>query len=246
MTNPKDIERLAEIIWDGRKRAVGDDDDAQPFAGASSRIRTQYMRQAEEVAKLLAQDRAKEAPADLRTAMAEAIATWQMRHAVVCEHTQMIEYGRAADAVLAIRDGEMDRLRAELAECKRLSTSPMRDEATGLETLCALLHASGAADPNVIKDVAWRTFNLIRAFREQGTELDQLAEQMKQSRDIDLIRRAISDPGQFTERKRFNDDGYESLPAWSARAVIRALDIAATNAAPATQQASARTLDGGT
>lgn len=74
---------------------------------------------------------------------------------------------------------EAKQLRAELDERKRLSTSPTRDDATGLETLCALLHAAGTADPNVIKDVAWRTFGLIRAWREQGDERDRLAEQVR-------------------------------------------------------------------
>lgn len=61
-----------------------------------------------------------------------------------------------------------------MSDEQRVSTSPIRDEATGLETLCAFLHASGSADSNVIKDVAWRTFNLIRAWREQGAEVERL------------------------------------------------------------------------
>lgn len=66
---------------------------------------------------------------------------------------------------------------------QRVSTSPIRDEATGLETLCALLHTAGSADPNVIKDVAWRTSNLIRAWREQGAEVERLREGERRQRE---------------------------------------------------------------
>lgn len=58
-------------------------------------------------------------------------------------------------------------------------------------------------------------------------ERDAVREQMKRVRDIDVIRPAIADPGQFVKRHRERRDGewiYESLPAWCARAVIRALD----------------------
>ena len=74
---------------------------------------------------------------------------------------------------------------------RRVSTSPVRDEATGLETLCAFLHASGSADSNVIKDVAWRTFNLIRAWREQGAE----AERLRAERDtaVATVEKALAD-----------------------------------------------------
>jgi chromosome segregation ATPase len=66
-------------------------------------------------------------------------------------------------------EDERDEARAELAERKRLSTSPTRDDLTGLETLCALLHAAEESDP-AVKDVAWRTFALIRAYREREAE----------------------------------------------------------------------------
>ncbi|WP_433225474.1 hypothetical protein [Actinomadura formosensis] len=40
---------------------------------------------------------------------------------------------------------------------------------------------------------------------------------------VKLIRLAISDPGAFVKRRRFNDDDYETLPAWCTRAVLAAL-----------------------
>lgn len=51
-----DDERLAEILWTARKRALGDDDDGT-FATRSARIRKQYANEAAEVAKLLGQVR---------------------------------------------------------------------------------------------------------------------------------------------------------------------------------------------
>jgi uncharacterized coiled-coil DUF342 family protein len=128
---PMSTERLAEILWTSRALALGDDPADHPFADVSARLRTQYTREAEEVAKLLDQDRADPAPADLRIAYADAIAAWQMRHAVVCEHTQVISYGEAANAVLAVRDGEMDQLRAELDEARNqtVTAGTERDEA---------------------------------------------------------------------------------------------------------------------
>ncbi|MCP9947332.1 hypothetical protein [Actinomadura madurae] len=68
---------------------------------------------------------------------------------------------------------EVERLRAELADRKRLSTSPTRDDVTGLETLCAAVHAAPEVGREVVKDVAWRTFGLIRAWREQGDEVER-------------------------------------------------------------------------
>ncbi|MFB4306918.1 hypothetical protein [Actinomadura sp. GTD37] len=89
---------------------------------------------------------------------------------------------RDVGAVQAERDAALDeagtahneavRLRTELAELKRLGTSPTRDDLTGLETLCALLHSADETDP-AAKDVAWRAFALIRAHREQRAEVEQ-------------------------------------------------------------------------
>lgn len=45
---------------------------------------------------------------EMRTRAAEALADWQMRHAVVCEHTQIIDYGAAADAVTAVLLGDIE------------------------------------------------------------------------------------------------------------------------------------------
>lgn len=75
-----------------------------------------------------------------------------------------------------------------LAERKRLSTSPTRDDLTGLETMTALLHAADETD-SAVKDLAWRTFALIRAYREQGeyreanTQLQQLVAMRAEERD---------------------------------------------------------------
>lgn len=41
----------------------------------------------------------------LRARAAEALRDWHARRTVVCEHTQIIDYGAAADAVLAALDG---------------------------------------------------------------------------------------------------------------------------------------------
>jgi hypothetical protein len=50
-----------------------------------------------------------------------------------------------------------------------LSTEELR----GLESLCAGLYGATETDP-LVKDVAWRTFALIRAHREQANEVDRL------------------------------------------------------------------------
>lgn len=47
---------------------------------------------------------------------------------------------------------------------------------------------------------------------------------LERTRDPKLIRLAISDPGAFVKRERFNDGDYETVPAWGARAVLRAFD----------------------
>lgn len=67
---------------------------------------------------------------------------------------------------VATAEHDRDEARAELAECKRLSTGPTRDDLTGLETRCALLHAAADTDP-LAKEVTWRAFALIRSHREQ-------------------------------------------------------------------------------
>lgn len=57
-------------------------------------------------------------------------------------------------------------------------------------------------------------------------ERDRLAEQVKRSEQVEVIRPAIADPGQFVKRRREHRDGewiYESVPAWAARAVVLAL-----------------------
>lgn len=46
-------------------------------------------------------------------------------------------------------------------------------ELRGLETTCALLRAAAETEP-LVKDVAWRTFALIRAHRKQKAEVERL------------------------------------------------------------------------
>lgn len=60
-----------------------------------------------------------------------------------------------------------------LAEVDRLRTPPPPGELRGLDAMCAALHAATETDP-VVKEVAWRTFALIRAHREQSVEVDRL------------------------------------------------------------------------
>jgi hypothetical protein len=60
-----------------------------------------------------------------------------------------------------------------LAEVDRLRTPPPPSELRGLDAMCAALHAAAETDP-VVKEVAWRTFALIRAHREQTAEVDRL------------------------------------------------------------------------
>ena len=57
-----------------------------------------------------------------REVAANAIATYQASHMLVCEHTQIISYGGCADAVLAALDehdaDELQALRKEVAELR--------------------------------------------------------------------------------------------------------------------------------
>jgi hypothetical protein len=59
---------------------------------------------------------------DLRDRYAEAIRAKFDKTAVVCDHSQVISFGALADAVLAVRDEELERLRAELAGVKAHAT----------------------------------------------------------------------------------------------------------------------------
>lgn len=73
--------------------------------------------------------RAEQAPGDQerRDLAAATIAAFRARRMVVCEHTQLIEYGGCADAVLAALArwdaGAAERLGAELATAQRLLSS---------------------------------------------------------------------------------------------------------------------------
>lgn len=72
----------------------------------------------------------------LREQIAEALAIWYGQSALVCEHTQLIEHGPAAVAVmsvvqpeLAAKDTEIERLREALAR-----TDAMREENLAIAT----------------------------------------------------------------------------------------------------------------
>jgi hypothetical protein len=54
------------------------------------------------------------------------------------------------------------------------------DQLRGLESMCAALHAATETDP-LVKEVAWRTFALIRAHREQTAEVDRLTSERDQA-----------------------------------------------------------------
>ncbi|WP_433233870.1 hypothetical protein [Actinomadura nitritigenes] len=53
-----------------------------------------------------------------------------------------------------------------------------------------------------------------------AAELDRLGGHLTDPR---LIRLAISDPGAFVKREKFENGDYESIPAWGARAVVEVL-----------------------
>jgi hypothetical protein len=55
------------------------------------------------------------------------------------------------------------------------STPLSADQLRGLESMCAALHGASETDP-VVKEVAWRTFALISAHREQCSDVTRLTE----------------------------------------------------------------------
>ncbi|MEO3869403.1 hypothetical protein ABGB18_11275 [Nonomuraea sp. B12E4] len=101
------------------------------------------------------------------------------------------------------------------------------DELRGLESLCAALYGATETEP-VVKDVAWRTFALIRAHREQGVEVDRLnqavevlgtALQIDSMAVIDELKRhagdaclPIADVERFLKRER--DEHAKGSLAW--------------------------------
>jgi chromosome segregation ATPase len=127
--------------------------------------------------------------------------------------------GDASDSAASL---ERWRERAEQAEAEREHAySALSDQGR------AVVDSTGSLEDGLNFDALAKSAEvsgLVDALVDVRGDRDSLAEQVKRTRDVDLIRRAISDPGAFVERQRFIDDVYESVPAWSARAVLHALD----------------------
>jgi 16S rRNA C1402 (ribose-2'-O) methylase RsmI len=316
---PLSSERLAEILWTARKAALGDGDDGSTFATVSARLRTQYARFADEVAKQLAQDRGGPAPSvgkdpaaevaqlraelDQKTRWSDSVeqrleaekrahrATREQADELRTLHeeflegllqhvTEQYEDDTPGESIIitwtqdqalardrAIRDaGDEVAHRQQLLEQIRKAVADEQVAATPLAVHIAqlidqarldqpapsgwkeraeeLVDAAAAAtalaqDAEAEAKEEARTADVLRANRDQlhnklqaahayieelKAEQGSLAEQVKRAADVDLIRRAISDPGAFLQRERLNGDDYESLPAWGARAVVRAYD----------------------
>lgn len=88
------------------------------------------------------------------------------------------------------------------------------------------VHADTVADALTALFTTRLADQVERIIGELGTvieERDEAREQVKHATDLKLIRFAISDPGAFVKRERVHDDQYETVPAWSARAVVVAL-----------------------
>lgn len=86
-------ERLAEILWTARKRALGDGDDGHTFATQSPRIRKQYERFAAEVAKRLDQGHDAKYWHDTYQQAANAFDGFltELLELLPCEHTEMLD-----------------------------------------------------------------------------------------------------------------------------------------------------------
>lgn len=98
-----------------------------------------------------------------------------------CNPTARVYTDTDADFIAQARQDIPDLL----TEVERLRTPPPPGELLGLETLCAALHAASETDP-LVKDVAWRTFALIRAHREQSAEVERLKARIKAALDLTL------------------------------------------------------------
>jgi hypothetical protein len=179
--------RNYEVLQGRALTLEGERDDARVEAGQLRAERDQARQDAKRVVSVLEnagrdreeqrhraetaeseRDRARDTARRANTVLNE-----QVDRAVQAEGER--DQARADLAEQTARNGELiaemqrtraaaDEARAKLAERERLSTSPTRDDLTGLETRCALLHAASDTAP-VVKDVAWRAFALIRAYR---------------------------------------------------------------------------------
>ncbi|WP_242890175.1 hypothetical protein [Actinomadura litoris] len=114
-------ERLAEAIYIARQIDVGDT-DVRPFSTASPRVRTQYLRKAAEVARLVGEFR--DQPADVTV--------------VITADTSGVEDG-VKDATIATLEHQITALtqRAEAAEAER---APLAEQVERARATAAELH----------------------------------------------------------------------------------------------------------
>ncbi|TDD32465.1 hypothetical protein E1287_22520 [Actinomadura sp. KC06] len=110
-------------------------------------------------------------------------------------------------------EARKDELEKELADARTEIEQFRADRARAVEALGDV----GRAAEEVSGDLEDGINAELTAAR---AEVEQLAER---AADEGLIRLAISDPGAFVKRQRFNDGDYETVPSWGARAVVVAL-----------------------
>jgi hypothetical protein len=163
MSDPTSTERLAEILWTARKRALGDHDD-KPFSQASPRIRKQYAKEAEQVAKLLGRDRAKV------EYLGAEISSRSASHAVALDQMQTM-----ALTALAERD-EAQGKATFLTEVMARTVLLGADDAIGMvRALTQNLTGTEVIDPDQARQV-------IAGLDKQQADQDGLAEQRDQAR----------------------------------------------------------------
>lgn len=128
-------------------------------------------------------------------------------------------YSEDVPALLA----EVERLRLDLADTRRF-LDHWRASYERLSRQLLRRHFAWQSARRGRRSARLLNTELIRSMELLRTERDRLAEQVKRVRDPDLIRRAIADPGAYVQRKLDDGEPAETVPAWSTRAVIAALD----------------------
>lgn len=115
---------------------------------------------------------------DLRDQMAQALSRWHAKNAVVCEHSQIVEYGAAADALMAdVVQPELDAKDAKIAEAKADAER-------------------GWADAQERDDLAATWANTARRFQEAWQAAEKRAAQAEAERDT--VNRILSNNGFHT------------------------------------------------